>query len=122
MVLENVSSSNLRQPEHYSGVGHNSARPSLFGSFFQQLEIFRAHFHVDLNGSFHSLLYRSFAVAIQRYYWYLSYSCRLFCLPLKPPNCKKSPDATRSGRSRESHGTGGRMKGCGEKFWGRLPW
>ena len=75
--LQGVSSGDFCKPQHNPRIRHHSVRPFPCCSFFQQIEILRRHLDVDLDSPFHGFLYRSFAVAKQRYYWYPSYPLNL---------------------------------------------
>ncbi len=57
LPFQNILGSQFRESEENAGVAENGLRPQRVGSRSQSCEVFRTHFHVDLDstlpGSFH---------------------------------------------------------------------
>lgn len=67
LLGESVTRGNFRQGKHDPRVRYHRIWPTLFCGFLEQVEILLSHFHVDLNVSFHALLYLTLLKESQRY-------------------------------------------------------
>lgn len=66
-LFEGFTGSDSRQCKNYSRIGHYCIRPAFVGSFLEEVEVVLSHLHIDLQGSFHALLYLIIYIEQQHY-------------------------------------------------------